>query len=46
MENNTEVVNKSSLNFIQPHEDPDLAECTGFYLKTDLAVSSNFNEFE
>ena len=46
MENSTEVVNKSSLNFIQPHEDPDLAECTGFYLKTDLAVSIIYNEFE
>ena len=40
MENNTEVVGlNKSLFFIQPHSDPELVECTGFYLKSDLAVS-------
>ena len=43
MENNTEEVEQLGLNkslfFIQPHSDPDLLGCTGFYLKSDLAVS-------
>ena len=43
MENTTESMENmnKSLFFIQPHSDPDLAECTGFYLKSDLAVRKN-----